>query len=180
MATAEQVARTIMQKLVREQNYLVMMRPADPQPENPPVAQGVLRVDHHDYLVDLERRGILVAAGPTGVVGCAELARLGPNLAEVRSLVVAEPHRGHGVGTRLLRQVVEIAREQRYAKLSAFAYNPRPFVQLGFSIVPHTWLPEKIMTDCQQCEWFRRCEQYAVVIELGWGQSGPRGTAGTI
>lgn len=109
---------------------------------------------------------ILVAAGPTGVVGCAELARLGPNLAEVRSLVVAEPHRGHGVGTRLLRQVVEIAREQRYAKLSAFAYNPRPFVQLGFSIVPHPWVPEKISTDCHRCVWFRHCEQYAVVLDV--------------
>ncbi len=32
MATAEQVAQTIMNKLVREQNYLVMMRPADPPP----------------------------------------------------------------------------------------------------------------------------------------------------
>ena len=64
MATAGRDAESIMKKLVREQNYLVMMRPADPQPENPPVAQEVLRVDHHDYLVDLERRGILVAAGP--------------------------------------------------------------------------------------------------------------------
>ena len=108
----------------------------------------------------------LVAAGPSGVVGCAELARLGPHLAEVRSLVVASSHRGHGVGTRLLRQVIDMARQQRYAKLSAFAYNPRPFVRLGFSIVPHPWIPEKISTDCHRCEWFRRCVQYAVVLDL--------------
>ena len=59
MATARRDAQTIMNNLVREQNYLVMMRPADPQPETPTVPQEELRVAHHDYLVDLERRGFL-------------------------------------------------------------------------------------------------------------------------
>ncbi len=108
----------------------------------------------------------LVAAGPTGVVACAELARLGPRLAEVRSLVVAGSHRSLGVGTLLLNKVVEMARQHGYTKISAFAYNPRPFVRLGFSIVPHPWVPEKISTDCHRCEWFRRCAQYAVVLDL--------------
>jgi amino-acid N-acetyltransferase len=108
----------------------------------------------------------LVAAEPTGVVGCAELARLGSKLAEVRSLVVTATHRGRGVGTLLLNEIIEIARQHEYTKLSAFAFNPRPFVRLGFSIVPHTWVPEKISTDCHRCVWFRRCEQYAVVLDL--------------
>jgi amino-acid N-acetyltransferase len=108
----------------------------------------------------------LVAAEPAGVVGCAELARLGSKLAEVRSLVVAATHRGHGVGTLLLNEMVEMARQHGYGKLSAFAYNPRPFVRLGFSIVPHPWVPEKISTDCHRCVWFRRCAQYAVVLDL--------------
>ena len=108
----------------------------------------------------------LVAADRSGVVGCAELARLGSKLAEVRSLVVAATHRGHGVGTLLLNEMVKMARQHGYAKLSAFAYNPRPFVRLGFSIVPHPWVPEKISTDCHRCVWFRRCAQYAVVLDL--------------
>jgi hypothetical protein len=37
---------------------------------------------------------------------------------------------------------------------------------MGFSIVPHTWLPEKIMADCRHCALFRRCEQYAMVADL--------------
>ena len=108
----------------------------------------------------------LVASDTAGVVGCAELARLGAHLAEVRSLVVADHYRGQGLGTRLLNQVVEMARQHRYPRLCAFAYNPRPFVRLGFSIVPHPWLPEKISTDCHRCVWFRRCTQYAVVLDL--------------
>ena len=108
----------------------------------------------------------LVASDPPGVVGCAELARLGPTLAEVRSLVIEDHYRGQGLGTRLLNEMLEMARQQRYSRLCAFAYNPRPFVRLGFSIVPHPWLPEKISTDCHRCVWFRRCTQYAVVLDL--------------
>ena len=64
MATAGEQAQRIMDNLVREQCYLLMMRPAKAPPKNPPVAHEDLRVDHHEYLVDLERHGVLVAAGP--------------------------------------------------------------------------------------------------------------------
>jgi hypothetical protein len=37
---------------------------------------------------------------------------------------------------------------------------------MGFSIVPHVWLPEKIVTDCHACPHFRQCGQYAVVHDL--------------
>ena len=37
-------------------------------------------------------------------------------------------------------------------------------------IVPHVWLPEKIVTDCDSCIHFRRCGQYAVVRTLGRGR----------
>jgi hypothetical protein len=37
---------------------------------------------------------------------------------------------------------------------------------MGFSIVPHLWLPEKIFTDCVKCPQFRRCGQYAMVTPL--------------
>lgn len=108
----------------------------------------------------------LVAVDPTGVVACAELNELGPHVAEVRSLVVAETHRGHGVGTHVLTEISALAQARGYPLLCAFAHDARPFVRLGFSIVPHQWIPEKISTDCHTCVWFRRCRQYAVVLDL--------------
>ena len=110
-----------------------------------------------------------VAVGPTGVVACAELARLGPRLAEVRSLVVRDDYRGHGLGTRLLAHVVEAARQQGYPRVCAFAHDPRAFIHLGFSIVPHPWVPDKISTDCHRCIWFRQCTQYALIFDLAPG-----------
>ena len=108
----------------------------------------------------------LVAADAAGVVACAELTELSPRVAEVRSLVVSGSHRGHGVGTQLLAEILATARAQGYPILCAFTHDPRLFVRLGFSIVPHHWVPEKISTDCHTCIWFRRCRQYAVVLDL--------------
>lgn len=108
----------------------------------------------------------LVGVDETGIVACAELNELGPHVAEVRSLVVAEPRRGHGVGTRILTEICALAQARGYPMLCAFTHDARPFVRLGFSIVPHHWIPEKISNDCHACVWFRRCRQYAVVLDL--------------
>ena len=117
----------------------------------------------------------LVATRGGEVIGCCELAPLSKTMSEVRSLVVATAERGGGIGARLLAALVAGGRRQGAARVCAFTHIPRAFVAQGFSIVPHTWLPEKIMTDCQACEWFRRCAQYAVVIELGGSRGrGPR------
>jgi hypothetical protein len=37
---------------------------------------------------------------------------------------------------------------------------------MGFSIVPHTWVLEKLTTDCIKCPLFRTCGQYAMVVPL--------------
>jgi uncharacterized protein YciI len=58
---AEQVA-AISSSLAREQCYVLMMRP---NPDAPAIdSRDRLRIEHHEYLLDLERRGILFAAGP--------------------------------------------------------------------------------------------------------------------
>jgi hypothetical protein len=43
------------------------------------------------------------------------------------------------------------------------------FIRLGFSIVPHQWVPEKIAHDCVGCGQFRKCGQYAVTLPLRAG-----------
>lgn len=117
----------------------------------------------------------LVAVRDGAVVGCGELAPLSPTLSEVRSLVVTTAERGAGIGSRLLAALVAAGRRRGASRVCAFTHVPRAFVAQGFAIVPHTWLPEKIMTDCQGCEWFRRCAQYAVVQELDGARGrGPR------
>lgn len=100
------------------------------------------------------------------IVGCADLAPLSRAVAEVRSLVVTRPARSSGAGGRLVDALVARATQAGFERLCAFTHAPAYFVQLGFSIVPHEWLPEKISTDCSTCPLFRRCGQYAVMFSL--------------
>ena len=115
------------------------------------------------------------------VVGCAELARLSSSVAEVRSLVVDEAARGQKIGSRLVAHLASSGAAAGYATLCAFTHNPGHFVRLGFTIVPHIWMPEKIALDCNGCALFRRCGQYAVRLTLRQGvKAAPERTAAMV
>ena len=108
----------------------------------------------------------VVAVANGQVVGCADLAPLSRRVAEVRSLVVVGGARSFGIGRRLVQEIEQRALASNFESLSAFTHTPGFFVQLGFSIVPHTWVPEKIEADCRTCAQFRHCGQYAVMLPL--------------
>jgi amino-acid N-acetyltransferase len=113
----------------------------------------------------------LVAESESRVVGCAELAPLSTGVAEVRSLVVDQHSRGRHIGPRLVAQLASTGAGKGFATLCAFTHEPSHFVRLGFTIVPHTWVPEKIERDCRSCAQFRKCGQYAVTLPLRQGVS---------
>ena len=110
------------------------------------------------FVVGLDGRGAIVA--------CGELAPLSSTLAEIRSLVVGETRRGEGLGRRIVEELRTRAQAAGFGDLCVFAHQPAYFAHMGFSIVPHTWLPEKIMADCRSCPLFRKCEQFAMVMDL--------------
>lgn len=105
------------------------------------------------------------------ITACAELAPLSQTVAEVRSLVVSRDLRGAGLAQRMVDQLRNRARALGFDTLTAFTHDARFFVRQGFSIVPHVWVPEKIMTDCVGCPLFRHCEQYAMVLPLAARQA---------
>jgi amino-acid N-acetyltransferase len=108
----------------------------------------------------------VVAIRARRVVGCAELAPLSSHVAEVRSLAVDAGSRGHDVGGMLVDELRRRARREGFEKLCAFTHQPAYFIQMGFSIVPHLWLLEKVFTDCVNCPLFRQCGQYAMVVPI--------------
>jgi len=108
----------------------------------------------------------VVALRGRRLAGFAELAPLGPAVAEIRSLVVLADERGHGVGRALVAELTTRARQLGHEKLCAFTHAPAYFAHTGFSIVPHLWVPEKVFTDCVGCPLFRRCGQTAMEVNL--------------
>jgi amino-acid N-acetyltransferase len=113
----------------------------------------------------------VVACESALVIGCADLAPLSSSTAEVRSLVVDSGARASGIGRRLLAELTMRATAGRFHTLCAFTHSPAYFVHAGFSIVPHTWVPEKIERDCRACSQHRQCGQYAVAMPLGVSRS---------
>jgi len=117
----------------------------------------------------------VVAVRGRKIVGCAELAALSTHVAEVRSLAVDVSARGARVGVMIVDELRRRARREGFEKVCAFTHAPGYFSEMGFSIVPHTWLLEKIFTDCIKCPHFRRCGQYAMVVPLDAGFDAERG-----
>jgi amino-acid N-acetyltransferase len=112
----------------------------------------------------------VLAVSKRKIVGCAELAPLSPGVAEVRSLVVDPGARGSHAGTMLVDELRRRAQRDGYEKLCAFTHAPGYFTRMGFSIVPHSWLLEKVFTDCLKCPQFKKCGQYAMVVPLDYGR----------
>jgi len=112
----------------------------------------------------------VVAVSRRKVVGCAELAPLSPRVAEVRSLAVDQQARGSRVGMLIVDELRRRAQRDGFEKLCAFTHAPGYFTRMGFSIVPHSWLLEKVFTDCLKCPQFRKCGQYGMVVPLDYGR----------
>lgn len=117
--------------------------------------------------IEIHAHRFVVAVQDDRILACAELAPLSRDVSEVRSAVVSHEARGLGLGRQIIDELLRRATEAGFAKLCAFTHTPSYFVHLGFSIVPHVWMPEKIVTNCHSCEHFRKCGQYAVVRTLG-------------
>ena len=116
--------------------------------------------------IRLHAARFLVVTSNDEVRGCAELAPLGASVAEVRSLAVDSTARGAGIGSWLVDGIARKAAAAGFRTVCAFTHEPGYFARLGFSMVPHAWLPEKIATDCAGCALFRRCGQFAMRLRL--------------
>ena len=117
----------------------------------------------------------VVAVKARKIVGCAQLAPLSPHVAEVRSLAVDAAARGSRVGVMIVDELRRRARRDGFEKLCAFTHAPGYFINMGFSIVPHLWLTEKVFIDCVKCPQFRQCGQYAMVVPLDQAFDAERG-----
>jgi len=100
------------------------------------------------------------------VVGCGALARLSPELAEIRSLAVSPDYQGKGLGRRIVLDLLERARAQGYPQVCALTLVPDFFAGLGFQTVDRWAVSPKVWQECVFCPKFHRCDEVAVVYNL--------------
>jgi amino-acid N-acetyltransferase len=100
------------------------------------------------------------------VLGCAALAIIWSDLAEVRSLAVDDSYRGRGIGSELVKWCIADARRMQIRKLMSLTYEQRFFARLGFEVVEKDSLPLKVWTDCVRCPKNDNCDEIAMVLVL--------------
>ncbi|WP_270887266.1 amino-acid N-acetyltransferase [Pedococcus sp. 5OH_020] len=76
-----------------------------------------------------------VAALDGVVVGCGALHVMWEDLAEIRTLAVRPEAKGHGVGSLLLRTLVDDARELGVGRLFCLTFEVDFFARHGFSVI---------------------------------------------
>ncbi len=108
----------------------------------------------------------IVAEADGRVVGCAALARLSPELAEIRSLAVAPEYTGRGIGGRIVQALVEVARKEGIRQVAALTLRQSFFERQGFQVVDRWDLSPKIWSECVYCPKFHRCDEIAVAMTL--------------
>lgn len=100
------------------------------------------------------------------ITGCGALEIFTPELAEIRSLVVAEEFKGTGTGRLLVERLIDDARHRGHRRLMALTYSPGFFHRLGFETVAKELFPEKVWGICVRCYKFHRCDEIAVLKYL--------------
>lgn len=104
-----------------------------------------------------------VAESGSTLTGCGALEIFTPDLAEIRSLVVAESEKGAGTGRLLVERLTADAKERGHRRLMALTYVPGFFHRLGFETVSRDTFPEKVWGICVTCYKSHRCDEVAVL-----------------
>lgn len=99
-------------------------------------------------------------------VGCGSLHIMGEDLAEVRSLAVAESAQGKHVGAAIVESCVADARTFGLERVFALTYKPGFFEKQGFRVANVMEFPQKVWGECVRCPFFTNCKEVAVVMDL--------------
>jgi amino-acid N-acetyltransferase len=99
------------------------------------------------------------------VVACVALHVFWSDLAEIRSLAVAEGSQDKGIGVQLIKACLEEAGGLGIETIFALTYKPALFEKLGFSQVDKMELPRKVWTECYRCPKFPDCDEVALIYQ---------------
>jgi amino-acid N-acetyltransferase len=100
------------------------------------------------------------------VLGTSALHIVWEDLAEVRSVAVAEGAGRRGIGTQVVSACLEEARMLGLKRLFCLTYKPDFFAKLGFVVVDKSELPHKVWGDCIKCVKFPDCDEIAMILDL--------------
>jgi len=100
------------------------------------------------------------------ILGTAALHIVWDDLAEVRSVAVAEEAGRKGIGSQVVQACIDEARALGLKRVFCLTYKPDFFARFGFRIVDKSELPHKVWGDCVKCVKFPDCDEIAMIMDL--------------
>lgn len=100
------------------------------------------------------------------VIACGALHVSWSDLAEIRSVAVAEDRQKKGIGAQLVEACVQEAKELGVPTVFCLTNKPGFFEKLGFSQVDKMQLPRKVWSECYDCPKFPDCDEVALIRHL--------------
>ncbi|ACH39451.1 N-acetylglutamate synthase [Citrifermentans bemidjiense Bem] len=100
------------------------------------------------------------------LLGTSALHIVWEDLAEVRSVAVAESAGRRGIGSQVVGACIDEARTLGLKRLFCLTYKPDFFAKFGFKIADKSELPHKVWGDCIKCVKFPDCDEIAMVLDL--------------
>jgi amino-acid N-acetyltransferase len=112
-------------------------------------------------------RSYIVAYDDDRIVGFVALHIHTTTLCEIRSLVVAENFRNHGIGGELIDRAINEAKHYGLETILVLTYRQKLFEKLGFKVIAKESIPEtKIWVDCIKCKHFPVCDEIALTLDI--------------
>ena len=100
------------------------------------------------------------------VIACAALRINWSDLAEIKSVAVAEDCQRQGIGNRLIKACLKESKALGISTIYCLTYKPEFFDTLGFAQVEKTTLPHKVWNECYRCPKFPNCDEVALICHL--------------
>ena len=100
------------------------------------------------------------------VIACAALHVMWSDLAEVKSVAVAEESQRQGIGDQLVEACLKEAREIGIPTVFCLTYKPAFFEKFNFSQLDKAQLPRKVWTECYRCPKFPDCDEIALIYNF--------------
>lgn len=100
------------------------------------------------------------------MVACAALHMLWGDLAEIRSVAVAEEFQSLGLGALLMRHCIQEARSLGLPRVFCLTHKPGFYEKLGFQRTEVMSFPRKVWSECIRCPKFSACNEIAMSLTL--------------
>ena len=108
-------------------------------------------------------RDMIVAETDDIVIGVGALHIMWDRLAEVRMMAVSPQYMRQGIGTEIVRLLLDEGDAIGIEKVFTLTYKPDFFRKLGFIRISREELPQKVWKECIDCPKYPNCDEIAMI-----------------